>query len=216
MDWRVLIIAAVVAAAVVAAAYLADRRSAADRRQSLATPPDRPQLAGEPVPVYLTADTVRAAPPRRAPPTPAERAGIDARLAGVTPLEVGWPSADFVTDPESRRTVLVSPLVVVTESVNRVSDLVPLLRRVQAEGRPLVIAAQAIAPEAMATLSLNVFSGRLSALCLLTDALAGLADAAGGRVIPSADLTAGFLPDNALGTCALWVTDSERTWVVPS
>jgi len=219
MDWPVLIITGIVAITAVVVAFLVDRDAAKRRRKILSTPPDRPGLPEAASPTYLTADEIRqqaSQQPVRPDLSQAERDALAARVADVTPIPVGWPSSDFVTDAHSQWAVVDSPVVVVAEAVSTMADVVPIVQQARDKGAGLVVAARRIAPEVLATLSLNALSGRLPCLSLLADDLDQIAQQVHASILTSADLTAGYVPDHVLGRCDLWVSDPRQTWIVPS
>src|SRR5687768_3060617 len=65
----------------------------------------------------------------------------------------GYLSSYFVTDAERMEVVLENPLIVIHEkAIRAVADLLPLLEKVAASGRPLLVVAEDVAGEALATL----------------------------------------------------------------
>jgi len=79
----------------------------------------------------------------------------------------GYLSPYFVTDPERMEAVLEDPLVLLHEKkISSMKDLLPLLEQVAKQGRPLLIVAEDIEGEALATLVVNKIRGTLSAACV--------------------------------------------------
>lgn len=71
-------------------------------------------------------------------------------------FDKGFVSAYFVTDPERMEAVLDEPFVLVCDKkINLLADLVPVLEKVARAGRPLVIIAEDVEGEALATLVVN-------------------------------------------------------------
>ena len=71
-------------------------------------------------------------------------------------FDKGFISAYFVTDPERMEAVLDEPLVLcVDKKINLLADLVPVLEKVARAGRPLVLIAEDVEGEALATLVVN-------------------------------------------------------------
>ncbi len=71
-------------------------------------------------------------------------------------FDKGYVSAYFVTDPERMEAVLDEPYILcVDKKVNLLADLVPVLEKVARAGSPLVIIAEDIEGEALATLVVN-------------------------------------------------------------
>ncbi|MBW3539203.1 MAG: chaperonin GroEL [Planctomycetes bacterium] len=72
----------------------------------------------------------------------------------------GYLSPYFVTDPQSMEAVLEDAYVLVHEKkINNVRDLVPVLEKVVNAGKPLLIIAEDIEGEALATLVINKLRG---------------------------------------------------------
>jgi chaperonin GroEL len=76
----------------------------------------------------------------------------------------GYLSPYFVTDPERMEVVLENPVVLIHEKrISAMRDLLPLLELVARAGRPLLIIADDIDGEALATLVVNRLRGTLHA-----------------------------------------------------
>jgi chaperonin GroEL len=74
----------------------------------------------------------------------------------------GYLSPYFVTDPERMEVALENPLVLIHEKkISSMKDLLPVLEQVAKLGRPLVIIAEDIEGEALATLVVNKLRGTL-------------------------------------------------------
>jgi chaperonin GroEL len=74
----------------------------------------------------------------------------------------GYLSAYFVTDPERMEAVLENPVILIHEKkISSMKDLLPLLEQVARGGRPLVIIAEDVDGEALATLVVNKLRGTL-------------------------------------------------------
>ena len=75
----------------------------------------------------------------------------------------GYLSPYFVTDPEAMETVLEEPLILLNEKkISNMKDLLPLLEQVARQGRPLLIIAEDIEGEALATLVVNKIRGTIN------------------------------------------------------
>ena len=75
----------------------------------------------------------------------------------------GYLSPYFVTDPERMEVVLENPIVLIHEKkISSMKDLLPLLEQVARLNRPLLIVAEDIDGEALATLVVNKLRGTLS------------------------------------------------------
>ena len=76
----------------------------------------------------------------------------------------GYLSPYFVTDPERMETVLEDCLVLIHEKkISNMKDLLPVLEKVAQSGKPLLIVAEDIEGEALATLVVNKLRGTLKA-----------------------------------------------------
>ncbi len=74
----------------------------------------------------------------------------------------GYLSPYFVTDPERMETVLEDCLILVHEKkISNMKDLLPVLEKVAQSGKPLLIVAEDIEGEALATLVVNKLRGTL-------------------------------------------------------
>ncbi len=75
----------------------------------------------------------------------------------------GYLSPYFVTDPEQMKVVLEEPMVLLHEKkISNMKDLLPLLEQVARKGKPLLIVAEDIDGEALATLVVNKLRGTLN------------------------------------------------------
>ncbi len=78
-------------------------------------------------------------------------------------FDKGYISPYFVTDTERMEAVLEEPYILITDKkIALVQDLVPVLEQVARSGRPLVIIAEDIEKEALATLVVNRLRGVLN------------------------------------------------------
>ncbi|MDQ3069176.1 MAG: chaperonin GroEL [Acidobacteriota bacterium] len=76
----------------------------------------------------------------------------------------GYLSPYFVTDPERMEVVLENPVILIHEKkISSMKDLLPLLEQVARAGKPLVIIAEDVDGEALATLVVNKLRGTLQA-----------------------------------------------------
>jgi len=76
----------------------------------------------------------------------------------------GYLSPYFVTDPERMEVVLENPLILIHEKkISSMKDLLPLLEQVARAGKPLLIIAEDVEGEALATLVVNKLRGTLQA-----------------------------------------------------
>jgi chaperonin GroEL len=76
----------------------------------------------------------------------------------------GYLSPYFVTDPDRMEAVLEDPYILIHEKkISNMKDLLPLLEQIARAGRPLLIIAEEVEGEALATLVVNKLRGTLNA-----------------------------------------------------
>src|SRR5438874_1859858 len=74
----------------------------------------------------------------------------------------GYSSPYFVTDPERMEVVLENPYILIHEKkISSMKDLLPILEKIAQQGAPLVIIAEEVEGEALATLVVNKLRGTL-------------------------------------------------------
>ncbi|MGD8240790.1 MAG: chaperonin GroEL [Armatimonadota bacterium] len=75
-------------------------------------------------------------------------------------FDKGYISPYFVTDAETMECVLENPLILIHEKkVSSVADLIPLLEKTSKAGKPLLVIAEDVEGEALATLVVNKMRG---------------------------------------------------------
>ena len=75
----------------------------------------------------------------------------------------GYLSPYFVTDPERMEVAIEEPLILLHEKkISSMKDLLPVLEQVARQGKPLLIVAEDIEGEALATLVVNKLRGTLN------------------------------------------------------
>jgi chaperonin GroEL len=95
-----------------------------------------------------------------------EAKSMDSTLEVVEGMQFdrGYLSPYFVTDPERMEVVLEEPVILLHEKkISNMKDMLPLLEQVARQGRPLLIVAEDIEGEALATLVVNKIRGTLHA-----------------------------------------------------
>ncbi len=79
----------------------------------------------------------------------------------------GYLSPYFVTDPQRMEVVLDDALILLNEKkISNMKDLLPILEQVARQGKPLLIVAEEVEGEALATLVVNKIRGTLQAACV--------------------------------------------------
>jgi chaperonin GroEL len=136
----------------------------------------------------------------------------------------GYLSPHFVTDADRMEAVLENPLILVHEDkISAVAKIVPLLEKVIRENRPLVIIAEDVEGEALATLVVNKLRGGLRVIAVKAPGygdrrkamLEDISVLTGAKPVMKdlgTDLEQLRLQD--LGTCRKIVVDGENTLIV--
>jgi chaperonin GroEL len=94
-----------------------------------------------------------------------EAKGLETTLDVVEGMQFdrGYLSPYFVTDPERMEVVLQDPYILIHEKkISSMKDLLPLLEQVARSGKPLLIIAEEVEGEALATLVVNKIRGVLN------------------------------------------------------
>ena len=79
----------------------------------------------------------------------------------------GYLSPYFVTDPDRMECVLEDPYILIHEKkISNMKDLLPLLEQIARTGKPLLIIAEEVEGEALATLVVNKLRGTLNAVAV--------------------------------------------------
>ena len=123
-----------------------------------------------------------------------ESKGIETTVETVEGMQFdkGYISPYMVTDPEKMEAVLEDPYILITDKkISAVKDLLPTLERVVQVNKPLVIVAEDVQGEALATLVVNKLRGTLQAVAVKAPAfgdrrkaiLQDIAILTGGQVI---------------------------------
>jgi chaperonin GroEL len=109
----------------------------------------------------------------------------------------GYVSPYFVTDTEGMEAVLDDALILLSEKkISAMKDLLPVLEQVARQGRPLVIVAEEIEGEALATLVVNKIRGTLNVLAVKAP---GFGDRRKAMLQDMAILTGGQVISEELG-----------------
>ena len=109
----------------------------------------------------------------------------------------GFLSAYFVTDPEKMQVVLDEPLILLCDrKIATLKDLLPLLEQVVKLGRPLLLVAEDIEGEALATLVVNKLRGVIACAAVKAP---GFGDRRKAMLEDMATLTGGRLISEELG-----------------
>ncbi len=155
-----------------------------------------------------------------------EAKGLETTLETVEGMQFdrGYLSPYFVTDPERMEAVLEDPLILIHDKkISSMKDLLPILEKVAQMGRPLLIIAEDVEGEALATLVVNKLRGTLKVCAVKAPGfgdrrkamLQDIAILTGGQVISE---EVGFKLENAvvgdLGRAKRVVVDKDDTTIV--
>ena len=155
-----------------------------------------------------------------------EARGLETELDTVEGMQFdrGYLSPYFVTDPERMEAELEEPMILIHDKkVSSMKDLLPILEKVAQMGRPLLIIAEDVEGEALATLVVNKLRGTLKVAAVKAPGfgdrrkamLQDISVLTGGQVISE---EVGFKLENAvvsdLGTAKRVVIDKDNTTVI--
>ena len=93
-----------------------------------------------------------------------EARGLETTLDTVDGMQFdrGYLSPYFVTDPERMEAILEDPMILIHDKkISSMKDLLPVLEKVAQMGKPLLIVAEDVEGEALATLVVNKLRGTL-------------------------------------------------------
>ncbi len=93
--------------------------------------------------------------------------GLEKEYTEGMQFDRGYLSAYFVTNPDRMETVLENVLILITDKkISAVPDLLPALEKAVQQGRPMLIIAEDVDGEALATLVVNKLKGTVSVLAV--------------------------------------------------
>ncbi len=93
--------------------------------------------------------------------------GIELEFSEGMRFDKGYISPYFIGDVERMETVLEEPfLLLADKAVSRLDDLLPILEKVMATGKPLAIIADNVEGEALATLVVNTIRGTFKSVAI--------------------------------------------------
>ena len=155
-----------------------------------------------------------------------EAKSLDTSLETVEGMQFdrGYMSPYFVTDPERMEAVLEDALILIHDKkIASIKDILPILEKVTQVGKPLLIVAEEVEGEALATLVVNKLRGILSVVAVKAPGfgdrrraiLEDIGILTGGRLITE---EAGLKLENAvlsdLGRAKRIVVDKDDTTIV--
>jgi len=93
--------------------------------------------------------------------------GMDLEFVEGMQFDKGYQSPYFVTDQERQEAVLEDPYMLLNQGkISSVQDMLPLLEKVMQAGKPLLIVAEDVEGEALATLVVNKIRGTFNSVAV--------------------------------------------------
>ncbi|GAA1871916.1 chaperonin GroEL [Asanoa iriomotensis] len=139
-------------------------------------------------------------------------------------FDKGYISPHFVTDPESQEAVLDEPYILITtQKISAVEELLPLLEKVVQSGKPLLLVAEDVEGQALATLAVNAVRKTLKIAAVKAPGfgdrrkamLQDMAILTGGEVIaPELGYKLDQVGLDQLGSARRIVIDKDNTTVI--
>jgi chaperonin GroEL len=150
--------------------------------------------------------------------------GMELEFTEGMRFDKGYTSMYFITDPERMEAVFEEPYILIANSkVSAVKDLLPVLEKVMQTGKPIVVIAEDVEGEALATLVVNKVRGTFRSAAVKAPGfgdrrkamLQDIAILTGGQVISE---EVGLKLENAtldlLGTARKVVVTKDETTIV--
>jgi chaperonin GroEL len=93
--------------------------------------------------------------------------GVDLDFTEGMQFDKGYISPYFITDPDRQEAVLEDPYVLIAnQKISAVQDLLPVLEKVMQTGKPIMVLAEDVEGEALATLVVNRLRGTFSSVAV--------------------------------------------------
>ena len=93
--------------------------------------------------------------------------GMELEFTDGMQFDKGFISPYFVTDPDRQEAILEDPYILIVNSkITAVNDLLPVLEKVMNSGKPLIILAEDVEGEALATLVVNKIRGTFTSVAV--------------------------------------------------
>jgi chaperonin GroEL len=150
--------------------------------------------------------------------------GMELEFTEGMRFDKGYTSMYFITDPERMEAVFEEPYILIANSkISAVKDLLPVLEKVMQTGKPIVVIAEDVEGEALATLVVNKVRGTFKSAAVKAPGfgdrrkamLQDIAILTGGQVISE---EVGLKLENAtidlLGTARKVVVTKDETTIV--
>ncbi len=150
--------------------------------------------------------------------------GMDLEFTEGMQFDKGFLSPYFVTDPERQEAVLENPYILYNQGkISSAQDLLPVLEKVMKTGKPLLIVAEDVEGEALATLVVNKIRGTFNSVAVKAPGfgerrkamLADMATLTGGQVIsPEVGIKLEGISVDLLGGARKVVITKDDTTIV--
>jgi chaperonin GroEL len=93
--------------------------------------------------------------------------GVELEFTEGMQFDKGYNSAYFITDPDRQEAVLEDPYILIAnQKISSVQDLLPVLEKVMQAGKPVLVLAEDVEGEALATLVVNKIRGTFSSVAV--------------------------------------------------
>jgi len=91
--------------------------------------------------------------------------GLELEFTEGMQFDKGYISPYFITDPDTQEAVLDDPYILIAnQKISSVNDMLPVLEKIMQTGKPLMVLAEDVEGEALATLVVNKIRGTFSSL----------------------------------------------------
>ncbi|MXY76795.1 MAG: chaperonin GroEL [Acidimicrobiia bacterium] len=91
--------------------------------------------------------------------------GLELEFTEGMQFDKGYISPYFITDPDSQEAVLEDPYILIAnQKISSVNDMLPVLEKIMQTGKPLMVLAEDVEGEALATLVVNKIRGTFASL----------------------------------------------------
>ncbi len=93
--------------------------------------------------------------------------GLELEFTEGMQFDKGYISPYFITDPDTQEAVLDEPYILIAnQKISSVNDMLPVLEKIMQTGKPVMVLAEDVEGEALATLVVNKIRGTFSSLAV--------------------------------------------------
>ena len=150
--------------------------------------------------------------------------GLELEFTEGMQFDKGYISPYFITDPDTQEAVLDDPYILIAnQKISSVNDMLPVLEKIMQTGKPVMVLAEDVEGEALATLVVNKIRGTFSSLAVKAPGfgerrkamLQDIAILTGGTVISEeVGLKLDGVAVDMLGRARKVIVDKDNTTVV--